>query len=149
MKTDTIADMLTRIRNACAAKNKYVRVPWTRLTKKITTILWEERFILSYEEYSRDGWLSDSHPSESLRGGTLILRLKYVKVGLERRSFIGGIRRISKISKREYTKRINMPELLGGAGRYILSTTQGLMTDRRALELGIGGEVLFCIYSRY
>jgi small subunit ribosomal protein S8 len=82
-------------------------------------------------------------------GGTLILRLKYVKIGLERKSFIGGLQRISKTSRREYTKARNMPRLLGGVGRYVLSTTRGLMTDRKALELGVGGEVLFSVYSRY
>lgn len=152
MKTDTIADMLTRIRNGCASKNKYVRVPLTRLTKKIAHILWEEKFILSYEEYNRDGSRGTSplkEHSKSLWGGTLILRLKYVKIGLERESFIGGLQRISKTSRREYTKARNMPRLLGGVGRYVLSTTRGLMTDRRALELGVGGEVLFSVYSRY
>jgi small subunit ribosomal protein S8 len=82
-------------------------------------------------------------------GGTLILRLKYVKVGLERKSFIGGLQRVSKTSRREYTKVKNMPKLLGGVGRYVLSTTQGIMTDKKALKLGVGGEVLFSVYSRY
>jgi small subunit ribosomal protein S8 len=75
--------------------------------------------------------------------------LKYVKIGLERESFIGGLQRISKTSRREYTKARNMPRLLGGVGRYVLSTTRGLMTDRKALKLGVGGEVLFSVYSRY
>lgn len=132
MTTDTIADMLTRIRNASLAKHQIVQVPSTKVTRNIANVLLSEGLIESFEE---------------LQNGvqnSLLLSLKYE--GKERESYIKNITRISKPGLRVYTNSKNIPRVLGGFGTAIMSTSQGLMTGVKAKKAGIGGEVLCYIW---
>lgn len=132
MTTDTISDMLTRIRNANLAKHQIVQIPATNVTRSITDVLLAEGFIDSFEEL--DNGLRSS----------LLLSLKYT--GIERKPFITNIERASKPGLRVYSNSKKMPRILGGFGTAIISTSQGLMTDKRARQVGVGGELLCYIW---
>jgi small subunit ribosomal protein S8 len=128
MTTDTIADMLTRIRNANLAKHQIVQIPSTKLTRNIAKVLFSEGLINSFEEL-KNGLNS-----------SLLLSLKYV--GKERRPIIEKIQRVSKPGLRVYSGAKKMPRILGGFGIAIVSTSVGLMTDQQARKEGVGGEIL-------
>ena len=132
MVTDTIADMLTRIRNAIMVKHQIVQIPVTKMSIAIANILKEEGFIVDFENYQ-----------ESNRQ-YLLLSLKYT--GKSRNSVISEIKRISKPGLRVYTNSKELPKVLDNLGIAILSTSQGVMTNLKAKELGIGGEVLCYIW---
>lgn len=129
--TDPIADMLTRIRNACKAKHRKVDVPASTLKREIARILKEERFIHAYA-YVEDG-----------SQGTLRLYLKYDK---DEESVIRGIERISRPGLRQYARKQKIPRVLNGLGIAILSTSHGVMTDRESRRAGVGGEVLCYVW---
>ncbi len=130
MVNDTIADMLTRIRNANQMKYNNVSVLNTKLTREIASILKEEGYINDYSENKEDEKLN--------------LELKYGENKKER--VIIGLKRISKPGLRVYVKRDELPRVLNGLGIAIISTSKGIMTDKKARELGLGGEVLAYIW---
>ena len=132
MTTDTIADMLTRIRNANLAKHQIVQIPSTKVTRNIAQVLFAEGLIDSFEEL-KNGLKS-----------SLLLSLKYV--GKERKTGIEKIQRVSKPGLRVYSSAKKMPRILGGFGTAIVSTSRGLMTDQQARKEGIGGELLCYIW---
>lgn len=132
MTNDTIADMLTRIRNANLAKHQIVQIPSTNVTRNVTKVLLEEGYIASFEEL------------ENGIKSSLLLSLKYK--GKERKPFITQIKRVSKPGLRVYSDYKNLPRVLGGFGTAIVSTSRGLFTDRQAREEGIGGELLCYIW---
>lgn len=132
MVTDTISDMLTRIRNATMVKHQIVQIPVTKMSLAITSILKEEGFIEDFEPYQ-----------ESKRE-YLLLSLKYI--GKSRDSVISQIKRISKPGLRVYKKSNELPKVLDDLGIAIVSTSKGVMTNVKAKTLGIGGEVLCYIW---
>jgi len=132
MTTDTIADMLTRIRNANLAKHQVVQIPLTKITKNIAQVLFTEGLIDSFEEL-KNGLKS-----------SLLISLKYSEK--ERKPYIEKIQRISKPGLRVYSNAKKMPRVLGGFGTAIVSTSKGLMTDHQARKEGIGGELLCYIW---
>jgi small subunit ribosomal protein S8 len=132
MTTDTIADMLTRIRNANLAKHQIVQIPSTKVTRNIAQVLFTEGLIDSFEEL-KNGLNS-----------SLLLSLKYS--GKERKPSIVKIQRISKPGLRVYSGAKKMPRILGGFGTAIVSTSRGLMTDQQARKEGVGGELLCYIW---
>ena len=129
--TDPIADMLTRVRNANTAKHENVDIPASNIKKEIARILLEEGFIKGYDVIE-DG-----------KQGLIRLQLKYGKAG-ER--VINGLRRISKPGLRVYADRDSLPKVLNGLGISIISTSKGILTDKQARDLGIGGEVICYIW---
>ena len=131
MVNDTVADMLTRIRNANAMKYKTVEVPGTKLPRGIADILTKEGFIDGYET------------NKLAVGEMLVLNLKYSK---SKERVITGLKRISKPGLRVYAKADEMPRVLNGIGIAIVSTSEGLMTDKEARAKKIGGEVLAYIW---
>ncbi len=131
MMTDPIADMLTRIRNANMIYRDRVDVPGSKLKREIARILKEEGYIRDYQ------WINDKKQG--------ILRL-YLKYGPNRERVITGLRRISRPGLRVYARHDELPRVLGGLGIAILSTSRGVMTDRQARRLGIGGEVLCYVW---
>ena len=132
MVTDTISDMLTRIRNANMVKHQIVQVPNTKMSTAIAEILKQEGFIENFETYSEN-----SHPQ-------LLISLKYK--GKLREPVICKIERVSKPGLRVYTNSKELPKVLGDLGIAIMSTSKGVMTNFKAKELGIGGEVLCYIW---
>ena len=132
MVTDTISDMLTRIRNANQVKHQIVQIPATKMSIAIASILKEEGFIEDFETYS-----------EGLFKYVLI-SLKYK--GKTHEPVISKIERISKPGLRVYSNSNNLPKVLGNLGIAIMSTSQGIMTNLKAKQLGIGGEVLCYIW---
>jgi len=132
MTTDTIADMLTRIRNANLAKHQIVQIPSTKMTRNIAKVLLDEGLITSAEEL-KNGLKS-----------SLLLSLKYT--GKERTPKITTIQRNSKSGLRVYSGYKKMPRVLGGFGTAIVSTSRGLMTDQQARNEGVGGELLCYIW---
>lgn len=132
MVNDTIADMLTRIRNANLAKHQIVQVPATKMTRNIVQVLREEGFIYNFEEIN-----------ENFRG-YLIISLKYK--GKNKKPIITALKRISKPGLRVYANHRDLPRVLGGIGIAIISTSKGVMTDRQARHHGLGGEVLCYIW---
>ena len=131
MVNDTVADMLTRIRNANAMKYKTVEIPGTKMTRGIADILTKEGFIDGYET------------NKLAVGEMLIVNLKYSK---SKERVINGLKRISKPGLRVYAKADEMPRVLNGLGIAIVSTSDGLMTDKEARAKKIGGEVLAYIW---
>ncbi len=129
--SDTIADMLTRIRNANAMRYEEVRVPASNIKKEIARILKEEGFINDYK-------IEDNNAQ-----GTIVLKLKYTE---RRESVISGLKRISKPGLRVYAKNDEVPKVLNGLGIAIISTSKGIMTDKQARKENIGGEVLAYIW---
>ncbi len=132
MTTDTIADMLTRIRNANLAKHQIVQIPSTKVTRDIANLLFKEDLIDSYEEL-KNGLKS-----------SLLISLKYSSK--ERKPIIEKIQRISKPGLRVYSGAKKMPRILGGFGTAIVSTSRGLMTDQQARKEGVGGELICYIW---
>ncbi len=130
--SDPIADMLTRIRNANTAKHDTVDVPASKMKLAIADILLEEGYIKKYDiiEYG------------SFK--TIHITLKYGADKTEK--IISGIKRISKPGLRVYAGKEDMPKVLGGLGVAIISTNQGVITDKKARELGVGGEVLAFVW---
>ncbi len=128
--TDPIADMLTRIRNANMKRHAVVDIPASNMKKQIANILLEEGYIKEIQE------LSDN------KQGTLRVTLKYV--GKEK--VISGMKRISKPGLRVYVGAEELPKVLGGLGIAIVSTSKGIMTDKQARALGVGGEVLAFVW---
>ena len=129
--TDPIADMLTRIRNASSAKFKTVDIPASKMKLKIAEILFNEGYIKAFEE------IKDENQ------GIIRVTLKYDEKG---NRVIDGLRRISKPGLRVYASKEDLPKVLNGLGIAIISTSQGLKTDKEARELGVGGEVLAYIW---
>ncbi|MGQ4645837.1 30S ribosomal protein S8 [Lyngbya aestuarii] len=129
---DTIADMLTRIRNACLVRQPTTNVPATKMTRNIAQVLKEEGFIGDFEEVG-DGVKK-----------FLVVSLKYK--GKNRQPIIRTLKRISKPGLRVYKNRKELPRVLGGIGIAIISTSSGIMTDREARRQGVGGEVLCYIW---
>jgi small subunit ribosomal protein S8 len=129
---DTIADMLTRIRNANMARHKTVSIPSTRMTRSIAKVLQAEGFIADLAE-----------SSDTLRP-EILLTLKYK--GKTRQPIIRNLTRVSKPGLRVYSNRKELPRVLGGIGIAIISTSSGIMTDRDARRQGIGGEVLCYVW---
>jgi small subunit ribosomal protein S8 len=132
--TDPIADMLTRLRNANQAYHDEVSMPHSKLKAGVAEILQQEGYISS--------WKVEDNPEGEI-GKTLELTLKY---GQNRERSIAGIRRISKPGLRVYAKHTGLPKVLGGLGVAIISTSQGLLTDRQAKNKGVGGEVLAYVW---
>ena len=130
--TDPIADFLTRIRNAYLAGNKIVEVPTSKMKAAITKILCEKGYILSYK-------IEDAKPQ-----GTIKIALKYHPQ--TKAAAIKKIERVSKPGLRRYTDVESMPRVLNGLGIAILSTSKGVITDKEARELNVGGEVLCIVY---
>jgi small subunit ribosomal protein S8 len=133
MMTDPLADMLTRIRNANVAMHDDVRMPSSKLKEALATILKSEGYI---EDFS----VADD-PSRP--GRVLNVRMKYSP---ERDRTISGLRRVSKPGLRVYTKADKVPRVLGGLGVAVLSTSQGLLSDREARKRGLGGEILCFVW---
>jgi len=129
--TDAIADMLTRIRNASSAKHETVDVPASNLKRSIAQILLDEGYIKGFEEID-DG-----------KQGILRITLKYTA---NKQNVITGIRRISKPGLRVYASKDELPRVLGGLGIAIISTSKGVMTDKKARSEGVGGEVLAFVW---
>ncbi|ADG81196.1 30S ribosomal protein S8 [Thermincola ferriacetica] len=129
--TDPIADFLTRIRNAVMVNHDKVEIPASKVKKAITEIFKEEGFIKDCE------FIDD--------GKQGIIRI-YLKYGDNREKVITGLKRISKPGLRVYAKKDEIPRVLGGLGVAIISTSQGIMTDKQARKLGLGGEVLCYIW---
>ena len=130
--TDPIADYLTRLRNAIQAKHRVVECPASNLKKEITKILFEKGYILNYQ-FVEDG------PQ-----GTIKVALKYDNVSKE--NAIKKLIRISKPGMRKYTGYKDMPRVINGLGIAIISTSEGIMTDRDARAKNLGGEVLAYIW---
>ncbi len=129
--TDVIADMLTRIRNAASSKHQTVDVPASNLKKQIAKILLEE------------GYIKDFIEIDDKKQGIIRITLKYVE---NKKNIITGIKRISKPGLRVFAQKDEIPKVLGGLGVAIVSTSQGVMTDKDARKLGIGGEVLAFVW---
>jgi len=130
--TDTISDMLTRIRNATMVKHQIVQIPVTKMSLAITNILKEEGFIEDFQRYQEN------------KREYLLLSLKYT--GKSRDSVISEIKRISKPGLRVYKNSNELPKVLDDLGIAIVSTSKGVMTNVKAKNLGIGGEVLCYIW---
>ncbi len=130
--TDPIADYLTRLRNAIMAHHRVVEIPASNMKKEITKILFEKGFILNYK-------FIDDGPQ-----GTIKVALKWDSSTMQ--NAIRCLKRVSRPGLRTYTGYKNMPRVINGLGIAILSTSQGVMTDKEATALKIGGEVLCYVY---
>jgi small subunit ribosomal protein S8 len=128
MNTDPIADFLTRIRNAVQANHRVVEIPASNIKKEMTKILFDKGYILNYK------FDDDKKP------GSIKIALKYHPV--TKLSAINNMQRISKPGLRKYIGADEMPRVMNGLGIAVLSTSRGLMTDKEAKKLNIGGEVL-------
>jgi small subunit ribosomal protein S8 len=128
MVTDPIADYLTRIRNAVMANHRIVEIPSSKIKKEITKILFEKGYILNYKF------------EDEVRPGLIKIALKYHPVS--KVSALNSLERISKPGLRRYVDAENLPRVINGLGIAILSTSQGVMTDKEARTKKIGGEVL-------
>ena len=129
--TDPIADMLTRIRNANSSKHKTVDIPSSKMKVAIAEILFREGYIKAFEEIANENQ------------GIIRITLKYDEKG---NRVIDGLKRISKPGLRVYAGKEELPKVLNGLGIAIISTSQGLKTDKEARQLGVGGEVLAYIW---
>ena len=132
MYTDPIADFLTRVRNSISAGHRVVEIPASNLKKEMTKILFDQGYILSYQ-------FSDSNVQ-----GTIKIALKYDKETKE--SVIRKIQRISTPGLRKYVGSTEMPRVLNGLGIAIVSTSKGVMTNKKARQENVGGEVLCYVY---
>lgn len=130
--SDPIADYLTRIRNALKARHRIVEVPSSKLKKEITRILYEKGYILNYKF------------EDNTNKPTIKIALKYDPE--TREPAIRCLKRISKPSLRIYTKKDKIPRVLNNLGIAIISTSQGVMTDKEARVKGLGGEVICYVY---
>ena len=129
--TDAIADMLTRVRNASSAKHETVDIPASNIKKDIAKILLDEGYIRNIE-FIEDG-----------KQGIIRVALKYTG---SKQNVITGIKRISKPGLRVYANKDELPKVLGGLGVAVISTSKGVMTDKKARVEGVGGEVLTFIW---
>lgn len=129
--TDPIADMLTRVRNATSVLHDTVDIPGSNIKKEISRILLEEGYIKGYDVIE-DG-----------KQGLIRMQLKYGKNG---EKVITGIKKISKPGMRVYADRNNVPRVLNGIGISVISTSKGIVTDKQARELGVGGEVICYVW---
>ena len=129
--TDPIADMLTRIRNANSVYHEKVKIPGSKIKIAIAEVLKQEGFIKEYTF------------TEDNKQGILTVFLKY---GEDREKVISGIERISRPGLRQYSKTKDLPRVLGGLGIAIISTSSGIMSDKQARRLGLGGEILAYIW---
>lgn len=132
MVTDTISDMLTRIRNANMVKHQIVQVPATKMSSAIADILKDEGFIEDFESYQEN------------KSQYLLISLKYT--GKSRKPVISEIKRVSKPGLRVYANSKTLPRILDNLGIAIVSTSKGVMTNLKAKNLGVGGEVLCYIW---
>jgi len=132
--TDPIADMLTRLRNGNQAYHDQVAMPYSKLKANMAEVLKSEGYIASW---------SVQEPAEGAVGRTLTVELKY---GQNRERSLSGLRRVSRPGLRVYAKASELPRVLGGLGVAIISTSQGLLTDRQARKRGVGGEVLAFVW---
>lgn len=130
--TDPIADMLTRIRNGLVARHSTVEVPASNMKKAIAQILLDEGYISNFK-------VEDTENKQ----GRILVTLKYGPGGVK---VIQGIKRISKPGLRVYANKDQIPKVLGGLGIAIMSTSKGIMTDRQARKLSVGGEVLAYVW---
>ena len=131
--TDPIADYLTRLRNAIKAQHRVVEIPASNLKKQITKILFEQGYILNYK------FIEGENPA-----GTIKIALKYDPVN--KGNAINNLKRVSRPGLRQYTGYKDMPRVLHGLGIAILSTSKGVMTNKKASEEKVGGEVLCYVY---
>ena len=129
MQNDTISDMLTRIRNANILHKKTVLLPWTKMNEQIILLFEKEGFLEAVEKNDE---------------GDLLVRLKYDKK--TKKPCITNLQRMSKPGLRLYSKAKDIPQILGGMGVLIVSTSKGLLTDRQAKQKSIGGELLCSIW---
>ena len=129
--TDPIADMLTRIRNANDANFKTVDIPASNMKREVARILFDEGYIKAFEEI------------ENATQGIIRISLKYTD---KNKKVISGLKRISKPGLRIYASKDKLPKVLNGLGIALISTSKGIITDRTARELGIGGEVLAYVW---
>ena len=132
MNTDTIADFLTRVRNASAANHRVVEVPASNLKKAMTKILFDQGYILSYK-------FVEGKSQDNIK-----IALKYDRITKE--AVIKDIQRISKPGLRKYASSSDIPRILNGLGIAIVSTSKGVMTGKQAQQLNVGGEVLCYVY---
>jgi small subunit ribosomal protein S8 len=132
MTTDPIADFLTRVRNAIKANHKVVEVPASNLKKELTKILFEKGYILNYKF------------EEDEKQGKIKIALKYHPV--TKSSAIKSLERISRPGLRKYSDAMELPKVINGLGIAILSTSKGVITDKEARKMNIGGEVLCYVY---
>lgn len=128
MNTDPIADYLTRIRNAVMAKHKVVEIPTSNIKRAITKILFEKGYILNYKF------------EDNKKVNTIKIALKYHPIS--KQSAINEIERVSRPGLRRYVKSDELPRVLNGMGIAIISTSRGVLTDKEARELQVGGEVI-------
>jgi len=131
--TDPISDYLTRLRNAIKANHKVVEIPASNLKKEITKVLFDKGYILNYKFEQGEG------PQ-----GTIKIALKYNAE--TRESAISSLERISTPGLRQYRGTDNLPKVLNGLGVAILSTSKGVITDKEARKMNVGGEVLCYVY---
>ena len=129
--TDPIADMLTRIRNANTAGHPTVEIPASKMKKSIAGILKEE------------GYIEDFEVIDDNKQGIIVVTMKY---GADKERVISGIKKISKPGLKVYAKADDVPKVLGGLGIAIISTSNGLITDKQARKLGVGGEVICYVW---
>ncbi len=132
MNTDPIADYLTRVRNAIMAKHKVVEIPASNIKKEITKILFDKGYILSYKFV------------EAEVVSTIKIALKYHP--LTRTSAIKSIKRVSRPGLRKYSGYEKLPRVLNGMGIAVLSTSKGVMSDKEARAMKVGGEILCYVY---
>ncbi|MGI8606402.1 MAG: 30S ribosomal protein S8 [Gaiellaceae bacterium] len=131
MLTDPVADMLTRIRNANKALQETVSMPTSNLKTELARILKEEGYIRDYRIEQGESF------------DTLVIELKF---GQNRERVITDLKRVSKPGRRIYAKKERLPRVLGGMGTAVISTSGGLVTSKRAQELGVGGEVVCFVW---
>ncbi len=129
--TDPIADMLTRLRNANSVLHEKVEIPGSNIKKAIADVLKEEGFIKDYT-FAQDN-----------KQGVITIKLKY---GPNNEQVITGIKRISRPGLRAYVKKDQLPRVLGGLGIAIISTSKGIMSDKKARSTGVGGEVIAYVW---
>lgn len=129
--TDPIADMLTRIRNANVASHKTVDVPASKIKKSIAGILTEEGYIRGFDVVEDD------------KQGVIRIQMKY---GHEKEKVLNGLKKISKPGLKVYAKASDVPRVLGGLGIAIISTSNGVISDKEARKLGVGGEVICYVW---
>lgn len=133
MYTDPIADYLTRIRNAAKANHRVVEVPASNMKKEMTKILYDKGFIANYKFEETDN-----------KQGLIKIALKYNPI--TKMSAISSIRRVSKPGLRKYVNAEKLPRVINGLGIAIVSTSRGLMTDKEARQMHVGGEVICYVY---
>jgi small subunit ribosomal protein S8 len=131
MMTDPIADMLARIRNAGTAYREEVEIPASKLKEGIAKVLADTGYVVGYRT-------EGERPKRRI-----VIEMKY---GPDRERAISGLRRVSRPGRRVYADRTKLPRVLGGLGVAILSTSEGLLTDRQAARRGVGGEVLCYVW---